>query len=107
MQNDSFSSVNGDPFRSTIESLPYPYLEQPPLSSLYSPSSCGDLFYSYNTSPFSPSSLSLSPSPLSINGDDDPVATENRLYLARLALQYQEITDRYAIKYILKYFFFF
>lgn len=100
MQNDLFSSVNGDPLRSTMESLPYPYLEQPPLSSLYLPSNGGDLFYSYNSSPFSPSSLSLSPSPLSPNGEDDPAATENRLYFARLALQYQEITDRYEIKYI-------
>ncbi|KAF3339639.1 zinc finger CCCH domain-containing protein 9-like protein [Carex littledalei] len=95
MQNELISSVNGDPFRSTIESLPYPYLEQPPLSSLHLPSNSGDLFYSYNSSPFSPSSLSLSPSPVSTNGGDDPAATENRLYLARLALQYQEIADRY------------
>ncbi|XP_078153386.1 zinc finger CCCH domain-containing protein 9-like isoform X2 [Carex rostrata] len=95
MQNEFISSVNGDPFRSTIESLSYPYLEQPQLSSLHLPSNSGDLFYSYNSSPFSPSSLSLSPSPVSTNGGDDPAATENRLYLARLALQYQEIADRY------------
>ncbi|KAJ1689931.1 hypothetical protein LUZ63_014086 [Rhynchospora breviuscula] len=94
MQNELFNSINGDPLRSTIESLPYPYLEQPSLSPLYLPSNGGDLFYSYKNS-FSPSSLSLSPSPVSTNGDDDPAATENRLYLARLALQYQEITDRY------------
>ncbi|KAH0468127.1 hypothetical protein IEQ34_003160 [Dendrobium chrysotoxum] len=34
-------------------------------------------------------------SPVSFE-DEDPVAIENRLYLSRLALQYQQITDRYA-----------
>ncbi|XP_078153099.1 zinc finger CCCH domain-containing protein 9-like [Carex rostrata] len=95
MQNELISSFNGDPFRSTIESLPYPNLEQTPLSSLHLPSNSGDLFYSYNSSPFSPSSLSLSPSPVPPNGGVDPAATENGLYIARLALQYQEIVDRY------------
>ncbi|KAF3339640.1 Zinc finger CCCH domain-containing protein 39 [Carex littledalei] len=95
MQNELITSVNGDPFKSTIESLPYPYLEQTPLSSLHLPSKCEDMFYSYNSSPFSPSSFSLSPSPVPTNGGIDPAATENRLYIARLALQYQEIVDRY------------
>nr|CAD1834207.1 unnamed protein product [Ananas comosus var. bracteatus] len=42
-------------------------------------------------------SVLLSPSSASFDGDDDdhPTATENRLYLARLTLQYQEIRERY------------
>ncbi|XP_028556185.1 zinc finger CCCH domain-containing protein 9-like [Dendrobium catenatum] len=39
--------------------------------------------------------ITHSSSPVSFE-DEDPVAIENRLYLSGLALQYQQITDRYA-----------
>ncbi|KAJ3695335.1 hypothetical protein LUZ60_000712 [Juncus effusus] len=96
MQNDSFSSVNGELRRSTMESMQFPYLDQQSLSPLFLPATGGDLFYSYAPSPFSPSSLSQST--MSTIGEDDrldPTSSEKQLYLARLALQYQDINDRY------------
>ncbi|XP_072994348.1 zinc finger CCCH domain-containing protein 9-like isoform X2 [Typha latifolia] len=109
MQQELISSTNGGRLMPAIESGSFGPLDQRLCSPPYLTNG-GDLFYPY-TSIFSnpegapsplthfpvPSSLSLSPSSASFDGDDDLAATDNRLYLARLTLQYQEIADRYEL----------
>ncbi|KAL6614843.1 hypothetical protein ACP70R_037113 [Stipagrostis hirtigluma subsp. patula] len=115
MQEALVSPANADRLRSVLELKPFAFGDQ----RLSSPSCYlaggggGDDALFRCSSPFSPSlgfsspsphaasSVSLSPSSSSASvvddGDDAADATGHRLQLARLALQYQEVADRYEL----------
>lgn len=108
MQQELVRPTNGDRRKPTIGSGAFASLDQR-LSSPPHLTNGADFFYPYTffyptedtPSPPTPApgsaSVLLSPSSASFDGDDDdhPTATDNRLYLARLTLQYQEIRERY------------
>ncbi|KAJ3695334.1 hypothetical protein LUZ60_000711 [Juncus effusus] len=110
MQNDSFFSSNGER-RTDLECLQYQYLDSSSPSSLFLSNTGGDQFYSsYTPPPFTPSPFSqstvspppFSPSPFSqssiwSNADDALLASDKQIYLRRLALKYQDISERYEI----------
>uniref|UniRef100_A0A8I6XEM1 C3H1-type domain-containing protein n=2 Tax=Hordeum vulgare subsp. vulgare TaxID=112509 RepID=A0A8I6XEM1_HORVV len=112
MQEALVSPANADRLRSAFELKPYAFGDQRLSSSpRYLPSGDDGLYRC--SSPFSPSLGFSSPSPLATSvslspsssgslvddGDYDGAAaadaTGHRLQLARLALQYQEVADRY------------
>ncbi|KAG1368069.1 zinc finger CCCH domain-containing protein 9 [Cocos nucifera] len=108
MQQELVTPTNGEQLRSAIGSAsflsPHQRLSCPPYFA-----NGGDFCWPY-TSVISPTegtptrvtplprsgSASLTPSTVSFD-EEDPAATENRLYLARLTLQYQEIAERYEL----------
>jgi butyrate response factor 1 len=124
MQEALISPGNACRLRSALELKPFAFGDQrlasPPgyLSSLASVGGGGDDALFRCSSPFSPSFGFSSPSPLATSSvsvslspsssaslvddcddaaDADAVATGHRLQLARLALQYQEVADRYEL----------
>lgn len=107
MQQEVVSPSNGDRLGSSITSPSFVSPDRRPQSPVYL-NSGGDLPYTYPVfspedslallSPLLPASGSVSISPSSVYFDEveaAATATENRLYLARLALQYQEMTENY------------
>ncbi|XP_038987640.1 zinc finger CCCH domain-containing protein 39-like isoform X1 [Phoenix dactylifera] len=108
MQQELVTPTNGERLRSAIGSAPFLSPDQRLSSPPYFANG-GDFFWPY-TSVISPTegtptrvtplsgsaSVSLTPSSVSFD-EEDPAATENRLYLARLTLQYQEIAERYEL----------
>lgn len=114
MQEALISPANADRLRSAFELKPYAFGDQRLSSSpRYLPGGDDGLYRC--SSPFSPSLGFSSPSPLATSvslspsssgslvddGDYDGAAaadaTGHRLQLARLALQYQEVADRYEL----------
>ncbi|KAK3164903.1 hypothetical protein QOZ80_1AG0026270 [Eleusine coracana subsp. coracana] len=113
MQETLVSPAHADRLRSALELKPFAFGDQRLSSPRYF-SGCGDDALFRCSSPFSPSfgfsspspsplatsSVSLSPpsssASLASDGDDADV-TGHRLQLARLALQYQEVADRYEL----------
>ncbi|CAL9084648.1 unnamed protein product [Musa textilis] len=107
MQQEVVSPGNGHRFGSSITSPSFVSLDRRPQSPVYL-NSGGDLPYTYPVyspedslallSPLVPAPGSVSLSPSSVPFDEveaAATATENRLYLARLALQYQEMSENY------------
>ncbi|CAL9050733.1 unnamed protein product, partial [Musa banksii] len=107
MQQEVVSPSNGDRLGSSITSPSFVSPDRRPQSPVYF-NSGGDLPCTYPVfspedslallSPLLPASGSVSISPSSVYFDEveaAATATENRLYLARLALQYQEMTENY------------
>jgi butyrate response factor len=114
MQEAMIAPVNADRLRSSFELKPFALGDQCLSSPQYFAGSGDDALF-HCSSPFSPSfgfsspsphatSVSLSPSSSSASLVDDSDAaaaaddvTGHRLQLARLALQYQEVADRYEL----------
>ncbi|XP_062216463.1 zinc finger CCCH domain-containing protein 9-like isoform X2 [Phragmites australis] len=111
MQEALISPANADRFPSAFELKPFAFGDQR-LSSPRYPATGGDDALFRCSSPFSPSFGFSSPSPLAtsvslspsssaslVDDGDDATAdsTGHRLQLARLALQYQEVADRYEL----------
>uniref|UniRef100_A0A0A9DKM8 Uncharacterized protein n=1 Tax=Arundo donax TaxID=35708 RepID=A0A0A9DKM8_ARUDO len=114
MQEALISPASADRLRSAFELKPFAYADQRLSSPRYLATGGGDALFRCS-SPFSPSFGFSSPSPLATSvslspsssaslvddGDDAAAAaadaTGHRLQLARLALQYQEVADRYEL----------
>nr|CAB3473723.1 unnamed protein product [Digitaria exilis] len=116
MQEALLSPANAGILRSALELKPFAFGDQRLASPLHLNLAYGDDALFRCSSPFGPpsfgfsaspsplatasSSVSLSPSSsasLADDFDDDAAATGHRLQLARLALQYQEVADRYEL----------
>lgn len=114
MQEALVAPAHADRLRSALELKPFAFGDQRLSSPRYFSGGGGDDALFRCSSPFSPSFGFSSPSPLatsvslspsssaSLVDDGDDVAaaadvTGHRLQLARLALQYQEVADRYEL----------
>ncbi|XP_010924639.1 zinc finger CCCH domain-containing protein 9 [Elaeis guineensis] len=106
MQQKLLTPTNSDRLRSAIGTAPFLSPDRrfscPPYFA-----NDGDSFWPYAsvistteetttrvTQPTGSGSVSLNPSTVSFD-EEDPTGTENRLYLARLTLQYREIAEHY------------
>ncbi|RZS28844.1 hypothetical protein BHM03_00062492 [Ensete ventricosum] len=94
MQRELVSSGGGDCLGISMASAPSPYICNG--DDVLSPYT---IFSTIDTAPLPASgSFAISPSSVSFEeAEASSTATEDRLCLARLALQYQEITERYGI----------
>ncbi|KAJ8460479.1 hypothetical protein OPV22_033405 [Ensete ventricosum] len=93
MQRELVSSGGGDCLGVSMASAPSPYICNGDDVSPYT------IFSTIDTAPLPASgSFAISPSSVSFEeAEASSTATDDRLCLARLALQYQEITERYGI----------